>query len=247
MEVANDGSGVAEAVAHLQLPDDSETWFCVRETDAYDPSEHHHLSPSASGTRHMTTRHRTSDEVGARTAPQSATRSAFTITAHAWYFNDIDQDFAFGRCVTDTPSEPISVRLNDSADSSTYELLATPVNNQPGVLEVVILLNAESTADDDVVLLFETELGDSRLLTVTIPSGSGGTANSAAAVNFTAGSNGALSAASDGSALTSGGNVTVDRIVTFTATPNSGYYISGWTGDASSAGCATGVSETTPV
>ena len=226
------------------------TWICVRETDAYDPSAHNDLVGIRFTDEDFDDDTFTSsgelDESGTRTAPQSTTRSAFTITAQAWHYNDLDFNSEIGLHAT-VYSEPISVRLNDSADSSTYELLATPVNGQPGVLEVVILLNAESTAADDVVLLFETELGDSRLLTVTIPSGSGGTENSAAAVNFTAGSNGALSAASGGSALTSGDNVTVDRIVTFTATPNSGYYISGWTGDASSAGCATGVSQTAPV
>ena len=249
--VSDDGSAAMSAQNNFGSPA-SATFLCVRETDAYDPSLHNDLvgvrfhdetfdndPANFSATGEL-------NESGARTAPQSTTRSAFTITAIAWHYNEADVNLFFPKHV-DKGGEPISVRLNDSADSSTYELLATPVSNQPGVLEVVILLNAESTAADDVVLLFETELGDSRLLTVTIPSGSGGTANSAAAVNFTAGSNGALSAASGGSDLTSGGNVTVDRIVIFTATPSSGYYVSAWTGDAAGAGCATGISETASV
>ena len=130
MEVANDGSGVLERSRTSITRDDSETWFCVRETDAYNPSEHHHLSALRIGDEtYDTLGTGLLNEVGARTAPQSATRSAFTITAHAWYFGDIDQDFAIG-LHTNLPSEPISVRLNDSADSSTYELLATPVNGQ---------------------------------------------------------------------------------------------------------------------
>ena len=245
LEVANDGSAMLNLEQGNISQGDAGVMLCVRETDAYDPSQHNHLVGIRIGDETYD-EVALLEEVGERTAPQSSTRSAFTITANAWHYADADGN-AFLAIPSTVASEPISVRLNDSADSSTYELLATPVNGQPGVLEVVILLNAESTADDDVVLLFETELGDSRLLTVTIPSGSGGTANSAAAVNFTAGSNGALSAASDGSALTSGGNVTVDRIVTFTATPNAGYYVSAWTGDAAGAGCATGISETDSV
>ena len=241
--VANNAASLESRAAASST--EAGTWLCVRETDSYDPSRHSDLVGIRLGDE--TYNFGTLEEMGERTAPQSTTRSAFTITAYAWVFNDADILDSYAALPEDTPSEPISVRLNDSADSSTYELLATPVNNQPGVLEVVIFLKAASTADDDVVLLFETELGDSRLLTVTIPSGSGGTANSAAAVNFTAGSNGALSAASDGSALTSGGNVTVDRIVIFTATPGAGYYVSAWTGDAAGAGCATGISETDSV
>ena len=249
--VSDDGSAAMSAQNNFGSPD-AATFLCVRETDAYDSSLHNDLvgvrfhDETFDNDPANFTATGELNESGARTPPQSTTRSAFTITAIAWHYNEADVNLFFPKHV-DKGGEPISVRLNDSADSSTYELLATPVNNQPGVLEVVILLKAESTAADDVVLVFETELGDSRLLTVTIPSGSGGTANSEAGVSFTAGSNGALSASSGGSALTSGDNVVVDGVVLFTATPSSGYYVSAWTGAAAGAGCATGISETDSV
>ena len=249
--VSDDGSAAMSAQNNFGSPD-AATFLCVRETDAYDSSLHNDLvgvrfhDETFDNDPANFTATGELNESGARTPPQSTTRSAFTITAIAWHYNEADVNLFFPKHV-DKGGEPISVRLNDSADSSTYELLATPVNNQPGVLEVVILLKAESTAADDVVLVFETELGDSRLLTVTIPSGSGGTANSEAGVSFTAGSNGTLSASSGGSALTSGDNVVVDGVVLFTATPSSGYYVSAWTGDAAGAGCATGISETDSV
>ena len=248
ISLSGDGSAAMPFTQASSGTDDLVPWLCVRETDAYDPSPHHHLAGIRYGDESFD-RDNILIEVLATTAPQSSTRSAFTITAFAWHYSDLDPD-AFLVLPEDMADEPISARLENSADSSMFELFSAPVNNQPGELEVVVFLKdlIPLSGDDATVgILFETELGDPRTLTLTVPAGSGGPGSAEAAVEYSAGTNGALSAESAGVAVSSGDNVTVDRVVKFTATPDPGYYVSAWTGDADGEGCATGISETDAV